>query len=174
MSGIKFSDGEIPREVIVMTKLLNRERGFTMIEAVMVQGILIIGAVSIWSVFVVGARMNAESEDRTIGANIARLKMEEIVNTRFRYIVAEHEPGETRFDNTEDIPVGTRPYYVLDSAGEWTLSLPGGKCAISYPDGVDADPLRVKVTISWIGRAYPDSSLSIESLVSMTPGRFSG
>jgi type II secretory pathway pseudopilin PulG len=153
-----------------MTKLLNRERGFTMIEAVMVQAILIIGAVSIWSAFMVGARLNAESEDRTIAANVARLKMEEIVNTRFRYIVEEHPAGETMFESQPQRP----PYWTLNSEDQWVPSLPEGKYTISYPDGVDADPLGVKVIISWRGRARPDSSLSMETLVSMTPGRFSG
>ena len=153
-----------------MTKLLNRERGFTMIEAIMVQAILIIGAVSIWSAFAVGARLNAESEDRTIATNVARLKVEEIVNTRFRYIVEEHPAGETTFDSTPQGP----PYWTLNSEGQWVPSLPEGKYTITYPNGVDADPLRVKLTISWRGSAYPDSSLSLETLVSMTPGRFSG
>ena len=153
-----------------MIKLLNRERGFTIIEAVWAQVILIIGAASIWSALVVGTRMNAESEDRTIGANIARLKMEEIVNTRFRYIVAEYPAGETTFDSEPQ----RAPYWTLNSEEQWVPSLPGGKYQISYPDGVDADPLRVMVIISWRGRAYPDSSLSLETLVSMTPGRFSG
>jgi type II secretory pathway pseudopilin PulG len=153
-----------------MTKLLNRERGFTIVEAVVAQVVLIVGAISIWSALVVGARMNAESEDRTVAANVARLKMEEIVNTRFRYIVAEHPAGETTFDSKPQRP----PYWTLNSEEQWIPSLPEGKYTVSYPDGVDADPLKVRVVISWRGRAYPESSLSIETLVSMTPGRFSG
>jgi len=153
-----------------MIKLLNRERGFTIIEAAMAQVVLIVGAISIWSALVVGARMNAESEDRTIAANVARLKMEEIVNTRFRYIVEEHPADETTFESEPQRP----PYWTLNSEGQWVPSLPEGKYAITYPDGEDADPLRVKVVISWRGEAYPNSSLSIETLVSMTPGRFSG
>jgi hypothetical protein len=153
-----------------MMKLLNQERGFTIIEAVWAQVILIIGAIAIWSALVVGARMNAESEDRTIGANIARLKVEEIVNTRFRYIVEEHPAGETTFESQPQRP----PYWTLNSEDKWVLSLPEGKYTITYPDGIDADPLRLKVIISWRGQAYPDSSLSIETLVSMTPGRFRG
>jgi hypothetical protein len=153
-----------------MMKLLNQERGFTIIEAVWAQVILIIGAIAIWSALVVGARMNAESEDRTIGANIARLKVEEIVNTRFRYIVEEHPAGETTFESQPQRP----PYWTLNSEDKWVPSLPEGKYTITYPDGIDADPLRLKVIISWRGQAYPDSSLSIETLVSMTPGRFRG
>lgn len=153
-----------------MIKLLNRERGFAIVEAILAQGILIIGAVSIWSVILTASRLNAESEDRTIATNTAQLKMEQIMNTRFRYIVEEHPPGETMFSSLPQ----ERPYWTYNSDGEWKLSLPEGKYAISYPDGLDADPLRLKVTISWYGSFYPESSLSLETIISMTPGRFRG
>lgn len=151
-----------------MIKLLNQERGFTIIEALMAQVIVIISAVSILSLFAAGSRLNAESEDKTVAANIAQLKMEEIMNTRFRYIVAEHPPGVTMFDAESQGP----PYWTPSSEGEWFPSLSGGKYEVSYPDGVDADPLRVEVTISWLTGIYTDSSLSLETLISMTPGRF--
>ena len=153
-----------------MSGLMNRERGFTIVEVVVAQAILIIGAVAIWSVFMTGARLNAESEDRTIGSNVARLKLEEIMNTRFRYIVAEHPAGETTFDSEPQGP----PYWTRNSEGEWIPSLPGGRYEVSYPDGEDADPLRIKITISWYNHFHQDSSLSLETFVSMTPGRFRG
>ena len=153
-----------------MMKLLNRERGFTLIEALVAQVILITVALAIWSVFVAGSRYNSESEDRTVAANIAQLKMEEIMNTRFRYIVAEHPAGETSFSSlTQD-----EPYWVLDSTGEWIPSLPGGKYTISYPgpDDEDSDPLQIRVTVSWDGKVGNESQLFLDTLVSMTPGRF--
>ena len=153
-----------------MTKLLSGEKGFTIVEAIVAQVILIIGAVSIWSLFIVGARLNAESEDKTIAANIAQLKMEEIMGTRFRYIVLEHPPGEFTFASESQ----GHPYWTLDSEGKWITSLPEGKYVISYPDGVDADPLRIKVTMEWHSQTYEDTSLNLESIVSMTPGRFKG
>jgi type II secretory pathway pseudopilin PulG len=151
-----------------MMKLLNQERGFTITEALVAQVVLIISAVSILSLFTVGSRLNAESEHKTVAANIAQLKMEEIMNTRFRYIVAEHPPGVTMFDSEIQAP----PYWTRNSQGQWRPSLPGGRYEVSYTDGVDADPLRVEVTISWLTHVYTDSSLSLETLVSMTPGRF--
>ena len=159
-----------------MIKLLNQERGFTIIEALIAQVILLVGATAIWSMFVVGSRLNAESEDKTVAANIAQLKVEEIMNTRFRYIVEDHPPGVTAFDGGEVDGSGTQgpPFWTLDSKGQWRPALPEGKYEISYPDGLDADPLRIKVTISWLGRGHSDSSLSLETLVSMTPGRFRG
>ena len=153
-----------------MMKLLNRERGFTIIEALVAQVILITVALAIWSVFIAGSRYNAESEDRTIAANIAQLKMEEIMNTPFRYIVADHPAGETRFDSLTQ----EEPYWVLGTTGNWMLSLSDGRCTISYPgpDGADSDPLEIRITISWQGQVGNDSALSLETLVSMTPGRF--
>ena len=153
-----------------MMKLLNRERGFTIIEALIAQVILITVALAIWSVFIAGSHYNAESEDRTVAANIAQLKMEEIMNTPFRYIVSEHPTGETRFDGFPQ----DEPYWVLGTTGSWMPSLPYGRYKIGYPgpDGEDSDPLEIKVTISWLGQSGGDSTLSLETLVSMTPGRF--
>jgi type II secretory pathway pseudopilin PulG len=148
-------------------KLLNQERGFTVIEAVVAQAILMIGAISVWSMFVVGTRYNAQAEDKTVAANIAQLKMEEIMNTPFRYIVYDHPPGETAFaEETRD-----KPYWVHNTQGELIESLPGGRYEVAYPDGLDADPLRIRVTVSWNG-THPNSSVNLDTLVSMTPGRF--
>ena len=58
---------------MIMMKLLNRERGFTIVEAVVAQVVLVVGALSIWSVYVAGSRFNAESEDRTVAAAVAQL-----------------------------------------------------------------------------------------------------
>ena len=158
-----------------MIKALNEEKGIGLIEALVAQVLLIIGAISVWSIFVAGSRFNAESEDKTIAANVAQQKIEEIMNTRFRYIVEEHPPGIYTF-NSEPQPVAYEdsPYWVRDSEDQWITSLPEGKYEISYPgpDGVDSDPLQVKVTVSWLSDVYPDASLSLETLVSMTPGRF--
>ena len=153
-----------------MMNLLDQEKGFTILEVVVALVILIIGAIFTWSTLALGIRLNAESEDKTVATNIAQLKMEEIMNTRFRYIVAEHPPGETTFDSKPQ----DEPYWVKNAKGEWIVALPEGKYAVSYPDGVDADPMRIKVTISWQNNINSNSALSLETLVSMTPGRFRG
>jgi len=151
-----------------MMERLAQENGFTITEAVIAQVVLIIGAIAIWTTFVAGSRFNAESEDKTVAANIAQWKMEEIMNTRFRYIVVEHPLGETSFENE---PQG-RPYWTLNAQDEWIVSLPEGRYQVSYPDGLDADPMRIDVTILWRNGFGRDSTLSLETLVSMTPGRF--
>lgn len=153
-----------------MRKILSQQSGFTLTEAILALAITLIGAAFIISVFLAGTRFNAESEDRTVAASIAQLKVEEIMNTRFRYITYDHPPGETSFSSET---VGN-PYWALDSQGQWITSLPGGKYIVDYPDGLDADPLRIKVTVSWLGSLGLNSSVSLETLVSMTPGRFRG
>ena len=122
-----------------MIKRLAQESGFTITEAVIAQVVLIIGAIAIWTTFVAGARFNAESEDKTVAANIAQWKKEEIMNTRFRYIVAEHPPGESKFESESQGP----PYWTLNTQDEWIVSLPEGRYQVSYPDGLDADPMRI-------------------------------
>ena len=151
-------------------KLLNQEKGFSIIEAFIAQVILIIAALAIWSVFVAGSRFNSQSEDRTIAASIAQLEMEKIMNTPFRYIVEEHPAGETRFDSLPQ----DEPYWTLNSEDQWITSIPEGKYTISYPDGEDADPLRIIMKVSWESHIDHNSSVKLETLVAMTPGRFRG
>ena len=128
----------------MMRKLLDEKGGFTVIEAVVAQIMLTIGALSVWSLFVIGSRLNAESEDRTIATNIAQQKIEEIMNTRFRYIVATHPAGQVLFmDEAQE-----EPYWIYNQKGELVTSLPNGKYIVSYPDGIDADPLRIRVEVS--------------------------
>lgn len=151
-----------------MSKSLRYEEGFTLTEGLLSQAILLIVMVSIISVFVMGMRFNSESEDVTVATNIAQQRIEEIMNTRYRYIVAENPPGVTYFSNAPNYA----PYWVQDLNGNWITALPQGKYEISYPDGPDADPLRIKISISWFGKNNVTSSLSMETLISMTPGRF--
>lgn len=157
----------------MMIKLLNQERGFTIIEAVVAQVVLVVGALSIWSVYIAGTRFNAESEDRTIAAAVAQLQIEEIMNTRFRYIIDEHPRSPEEGISFESEPQG-KPFWTRNSEDEWISSLPGGRYEISYPgpDGEDSDPLEIRVTVYWNSHLGYESSLSLETLVSMTPGRF--
>jgi len=163
-------------------KSLNQERGFTIVETIVAQVVLVLGALCVWNVYMAGTRFNAESEDRTVAANIAQLQMEKIMNTRFRHIVAEHpaspeagvpfeseQQGEPFWTVTE-VPTTEGP---TTEGAEWILSLPDGRYKISYPDGEDADPLRVMVTILWNSHLKRASSLSMETLVAMTPGSLS-
>jgi len=159
-----------------MIKLLDQERGFTIVEAVVAQVVLVMGALCIWNVYIAGTRFNAESEDRTVAAAVAQLQVEKIMNTRFRYIVDEHPASPEEGILFESEPQ-EEPFWTLNSQGEWIPSLPEGRYMISYPDpddGADADPLQIRVTVFWNSHLGRESSLSLETLVSMTPGRFRG
>ncbi|MFC1714486.1 prepilin-type N-terminal cleavage/methylation domain-containing protein [Candidatus Poribacteria bacterium] len=162
-----------------MRKLLSQQRGFTLIEVIVGYIVLTITALATCSAFVAGSQLNAKSEDRTIAADIAQLKMEEIKNTYYRYIVYDHPAGETLF---KDEPPG-EPYWTLNSQGNWITALPEGKCEISYPGldlnaGIIPDPLAVRVTISWLSdidanssQSQGISSLSLKTVFSISPGR---
>ncbi|MFC1718439.1 prepilin-type N-terminal cleavage/methylation domain-containing protein [Candidatus Poribacteria bacterium] len=154
-----------------MIKLLNGQRGFTLIEVIVGYIVLTITALATCSAFVAGSQFNAKSEDRTIAANIAQLKMEEIKNTYYLSIVSVHPPGQTSFKNE---PLGP-PYWTPNTQGQWITALPEGKYEISYPGldlaaGIVPDPLIVKVTISWLSDDMT-SSLSLKTIYSMAPGR---
>ncbi len=155
---------------MIIMKPLKQEKGFTIVEAIVAQVILVLGALCVWNIFIAGTRFNAESEDRTIATNIAQLQTERIMNTRFRYIVSEHPSGETYFEEEPQY----EPFWTLSSGDKWTPSLSEGRYRISYPDGEDADPLRIMVTVLWEGHLGRESSVILETLVSMTPGRFRG
>ena len=157
-----------------MKKLLRQQSGFTIIEAIVGYVVLIITALATCSAFVAGARFNAKSEDRTVAANIAQLKMEEIKNTYYLSIVSEHPPGQTAFRNEPQGP----PYWVPNAQGGWTPSLIEGKYEISYPGidlaaGIIPDPLVVKVTISWLNDGMT-SHLSLNTIYAMAPGPIIG
>jgi Tfp pilus assembly protein PilV len=145
-------------------RLLNRDGGFTITEALIAQLVLVIGAVSVWSVFVITGRLNAESEDRTIAANIAQRKMEEIMRMDFDSIAEE---TVTAFAEKPKSP----PYWVLSSTDEWVTSLPEGKYQVSLSPVAGEDPNEiksVKVTISWRSNTHPnsDASLDLNTVVS--------
>ena len=147
-----------------MKKIFGSERGIAMIEVIMAQLILIIAALAIWNVFVFGSRVNSQSEDRTTATNIARYKVEEIMNTTFENIVTQYPQGETSFESESQ----DSPCWVRNSEGDMVPALQDGKLQIDY---FDVDPLRVRVTVSWRGLQYQDSSLSMETLVCRTSGR---
>ena len=155
----------------ILNKIMKQERGITLIEVVIAQVILLIGALAVWSSVIVTTKVNAESEDRTVAANIAQLKIEEIINRvkgepeSFPSIESLYPSVETAFESEPQ----DAPYWTLSSEGLWIPSLPGGKYMVSYLPVADADPAQVKgikVTVSWNGYLYSDSSLSLETLAS--------
>jgi hypothetical protein len=155
----------------ILKKKLNQERGITLVEVAIAQVILLIGAIAVWSSIIVTTKVNAESEDRTVAANIAQLKVEEIMNRiksepkSFLSIESLYPSVEIAFESEPQ----DAPYWTLSSEGLWIPSLPGGKYMVSYLPVADADPAkvkRIKVTVSWNGYLYSDSSLSLETLAS--------
>ena len=153
-----------------MIKLLNQEHGLTLIEVLVAQVILIIGSLALWSVFVAGSRYNSESENRTVATNIAQYLMEETIEnltaTNFENVAGT---GEVTFESK----LQESPFWTIDSTdvsqgGEWMVSLQEGVYEVSYqgPDGVNADPLWILVTISWQGNPPREISLDMQTLVS--------
>ena len=147
-----------------MIKLLKQEHGFTLIEVLVAQVILIIGTLALWSVFVAGLRYNSESENRTVATNIAQYIMEEtienLIATNFENVAGT---GEVAFESEPQ----ELPFWTLSSMGvSWIVSLSNGVYEVSYPDGVDADPLGILVTISWQRNPPWETSLDVQTLVS--------
>ncbi len=138
-----------------------QEKGFSLLEAMVSQVIMILVALAVLSAFIVGAQLNAESEDKTIAANIAQKKMEEITEA-FKASETIPTAGIKYFEQESR----TEPYYTRDPAGTWRESLSNGRYEISYPDGSGANPLRVKVKVVWSSPVHSNTSLELVSLAS--------
>ncbi len=150
-----------------MIQVLDQERGFTLLEVLMSVVMLIIVATAVWSAFAAGLHFNAESEDKTVASNIAQAKMEAVISTLFTDVVTIHPAGETSFTSQ----LQGEPYWVQNSGGQWNLALPEGRYTIEYPNGETSDPLVAKVTVLWTNQLGVACSLSLESQISITPGR---
>ena len=58
-----------------MTELLNRERGFTLIEVIIAHLILVIVSMAIWGAFAAGSRFNADMACRQRPRPIFSIKL---------------------------------------------------------------------------------------------------
>lgn len=160
-----------------MKNFLNRERGFTFVEVLVAQVILTIGTMALWSVFVTGSRYNSESENRTVATNVAQYVMEETIEdlmaSDFENVAATGEvlfasrPQELPFWTIRSTDMSHYPSYQgSGTEEEWMVSLPTGVYEVSYPDGVNADPLGILVTVAWQGNPPWETSLDMHTQVS--------
>jgi hypothetical protein len=144
----------------------NQQEGSILIEGFMGLISLFIICSGIFSTFIAGYKVNAQSEDRTVAANIARYKMEELVTADYDTVVSVHPPGETPFlAETTDTP-----YWTLNPDGTWKTSLIEGKYTVTYPGydevlGIIPDPLPVKVEVSWVTPAGNNASLILRTML---------
>jgi Tfp pilus assembly protein PilV len=112
-----------------LSRVVTGQRGFTVVEALISLSILLISITGTLSLFTIGFKNLAMPQNMTAATNIARAKVEEIKDTSFELI-------------TTYFPEGTYPI-------ESTLIPEGATLSISYPDGVEANPLALSVTVSW-------------------------
>ena len=86
-----------------MMNFLRRENGFTITEAIVAQVILILGALCIWNMVAAGTRFNAESEDRTIAANVGQLVVEEMMRPENLRILNIKMPGQEPYTDHRNL-----------------------------------------------------------------------
>lgn len=84
-------------------------QGFTLVEAMLAVVVLAIAAAGVLLPFVSGATVRAEGVRRTLGAELAAGKMEEIIKEPFSNIVSSTEPQGQVKDATQ--AVFTDPRY---------------------------------------------------------------
>jgi len=114
-----------------MRKLLDQQRGFSLIEVAICIVIITIATIGTYNVIIYANSYIADSQDSTEAINIARAMLEKLVDN----------PTGTDFypSNTDQLPNMTWQIEYLNNRGETVPSL----------DIETADPLTIKLTIFW-------------------------
>lgn len=126
-------------------RFFRNEKGFTIAEVVVSIGILMIGAVGTLSIIQSSFGGAATSRHIMVATNYARARMEEIRSTAFTNI--------------------TTTYPANSASPSAVSSLPTGLWYRTYPDGTSADPLKIKVVVSWV-EGSKTRLVNLETLVS--------
>jgi type II secretory pathway pseudopilin PulG len=125
-------------------KFFRNEKGFSIVEVVAAVGILMTGAVG--TLGSIESCLNGTNTSRhvMVAVNYAHAKMEEIRSVSF---------------------ANTTTTYPDNSASPTAVSsLPSGQWYRTYPDGTSANPLKIRVIVSWVER-NKTRSVKIETLV---------
>lgn len=130
------------RAIYLLTRNI---QGFTLVEALVLLGLLMIITTGTLGVFSFGLQNVGEAKHTTAATYIAKSKMETIKNTTFEHIT-------TLFP--EDVP----------SEVQGTSLPTGSTWIVTYPDGTSASPLTVAVTVSWLEK-YETQSVQLTTLL---------
>lgn len=74
-----------------MTKKLDINKGFTLIEVLIAMAVIAIGIFAMMSVIIVVIKSNTQSKDITVATNLVQLKMEEILNMTYGSITTSND-----------------------------------------------------------------------------------
>lgn len=129
-------------------RFFRNEKGFTIAEAVVSIGILMIGAVGTLAIIQSSFGGAARSRHLMIATNLARARMEEIRSTPVANIT-------TTYPANNGSPIAVS-------------SLPSGQWYRTYPDGTSADPLKIRVVVNWKEKpdALKPNEVVLETMVS--------
>jgi prepilin-type N-terminal cleavage/methylation domain-containing protein len=104
--------------------------GFTLIEVMIVAGIMFVGILSTWQLFIYSTRMTYQARETTVAVNNARDILEEMQTLPF--------PIAPGYVINATLLNGTMP-----AAANETIS-------VSYPNGI-VNPLNITVVVNWTG-----------------------
>jgi len=150
--------------------LINKKRGgFTLIEAMVVVFIVVVTAVTFYSVFTLGVKHIVDSKNRLGATALANEKMEIIKNLDYENIGTKKEvsPGSYVYG----IPVGdileeetiirnNREYYV-HTLVQYVDDLYDGMEDGSPDDDIPTDYKRVRIEVAWSPEAETNKSISL-------------
>ncbi len=111
------------------------KRGFTLAEVMVVSLVIMISVVALWRVYMVSLDLIIKAKELRVAADDLKDVFEKIRSVAFSDILD-----------------------VFPDGGSVSPSVVGGfllsdeSIVVSYPDGTDANPLTIKVTITWTGK----------------------
>lgn len=122
-------------------RLKSNEEGFTIAEAIVALGIILIVSAGTMTVFSMTIRAAGTTKYITAATYVGKYHMESIKNTEFALITSLYPDG-----------VSAAIGFLADGTptGVEATSLPAGATwTVTYPDGTGANPLTITVAIAW-------------------------
>jgi type II secretory pathway pseudopilin PulG len=110
--------------------LKSNEEGFTIAEAVVALGVILIVSAGTMTVFSMTIRAAGATKYITAATYVGRHHLEAVKNTEFALITSLYPDG------VSNLVVGTS----LPAGATWT---------VTYPDGTGVNPLTITVTVAW-------------------------
>jgi len=134
----------------LMRKIIGlRKKALTLVELMLVSSILLVAILALWQVYIASLGLVIQAKEKNIAVDDSRDVLEKIRCTAFAAITAN-------FPNGADVPAATIGGFLLRDE----------RIQVTYPNGINADPLQINIVITWTGqdkRAYGETFRTLRS-----------
>ena len=118
-------------------KMVKKKNAFSLLETVIVAGILVIVAVAVMGIFITSLNCMTQAKEISIATEDLKDVLEKIKSTPFAQLT-----DPSKFPDGANVG--------LNVIGGFLLS--DENIVVSYPQGANADPLEIQVAITWTGK----------------------